>query len=1324
MKALHAGYVSGAVWKAIQEKQLSLDLDWLDILGHLSHFVIDHDIGGENVLPPELAVLENLLCRGLPTLPSLYIERQLQRLTRATHYGWRGNKGVSAFDCEFTSAITPAFSTLIERAMCVVAPDGRLEPSTGFDAPAFDSQAERDFLEGPLTQLLGPAGMQFIVRQRQIDSMGVENPNRFTEQKTDFSVQFPCANNLPHGIVFEVDGPQHEQTVLGDRARDEALQRVSGWAKTYRRRLWQGAQATTVIDKKQPDIAAILAHPYIRRVKQNISKPLAETDAGQRARMEVLFPFAVARIQRVLLELIRGGILSLDAKVWELVILDRDGLPGCGQTAALDFRLWLRRLWDIYQPGRRVPDIRVHELKQGSAAKSLPPNADVLLDISVQLRYGASLPTPEEVSALEIKKRVTVRSDYWKREPFHRLAFGNPLSLHDESPNLNRHLTFFLRNIFRKAAFRPKQLEIIKRALHNESVIALLPTGAGKSITYQLPALLQNGISIIIDPIKALMKDQDDNLKAIGISVSAFINSMSDAKERKQNTERMQDGCFKFVFVSPERFIIREFRDALTKMGEDKHVFCAYAVVDEAHCVSEWGHDFRTAYLRLGANARKFCPTRVPKLPLLGLTGTASHEVLDDIRVELGYPKDSDISIRPDSMERKNLHYKVVPLASPPEIRHGSSAITVQQIIGDAKLTQLPDLIANITEKINGLSPEAFFSGNNGSGLVFCPHAGWVHGAEDACSAVKNAFQTVSHLIGVYHGGVLDPLVTQNAFKRGQIKLLACTKAFGMGIDKPDIRFTLHYNIPPSLESFYQEAGRAGRDDEASQCWILYSGIPMADGESSLDYTLNHAFHETAFPGAAIEEAKVLELLSENRTPGRSVPKSIAAQLRELTGIDYSVHTHTWANPDGERCQIYINHPDYEKDFKVYINLTLDGHLAPGTKNPYPGHAEATQIATDWLKTNKPTDKSYVDWIFDYEAPTVSAGIEELLARMINTSVKSDPIHLTFDNGYLDEIADKYEGTTTETVVKAFDYCYDAKKFIAKLRKAHVDIPETDVKWIEEVFLKVRLEVHTFRAIYRLTILGAVSDFEADYKHSTITAWLSPQPEGGHREKLKAYVERYAPMKVGHYLEVADNCKHKTELRRCLHALIQFVYDRIAKQRIEALVTMERTTREELENPGAFKDAVTNFFDSKYTPDLLPYLNEYTSDLVFEFCEKTAGGGPEIKHLLGACNRLLQENPDNAAFHALRAYALALLGYRDQDVKDEIIAALAGFGKYHGWGRREKHAFLIKLRTLVAMMSVRGARVFDACIIDDHTQWLRDFNPKSKTKAIDSKQAV
>lgn len=1331
MKALHAGYVSGALWQDIRGSRLPSTLDWMDVVSSLSHFVIDRDVAGSGSLAPEWSVFENILCRGLPTLPSIKLEKGLAEATGLLVVGEDGKQNFGAVNVRFGESVDDAMRESLARALCICASDVTLQPSSGFcfpefgsgdDNTKFDSAAERTFWDGPLTDLLGPGGMQLALRQRSLESL----VQGFPDQRVDVAVELPGwrpGAELKRGLVLEVDGQQHtrpEKKQL-DAKRDEAC-RTNGWAETYRHRLWQGIPAEQAIDRGHVGVEGLLSHPYLDFVNRNACKPLQGTDAGRLARYVALAPFAIARIQSVLLELVKGGHLSVDAPVWSLVVIDRDGLPGVGQLAVDDLREWLEQIYALYHPERPVPEMRCAQASDTAALVDIPGWTDVIIDLSVEMRYGVRR---EPSGAVDDLLRsgcvvVIVRSDYYRHDPHHECAFSEPLTLKVAGEPLEQALTFFLQNIFRKIAFREKQVEIIRRALRGESVIALLPTGAGKSITYQLPTLLQNGMSAVVAPIKSLMKDQDDNLRAAGISCCAFINSMSTADEKRFNTGLMVRGCLKFAFISPERLIIGEFRDALQRMKDEARAHFAYVVVDEAHCVSEWGHDFRTAYLRLGANARRFCPTRWPALPLLALTGTASFEVLDDVKRELGFEHGGDISVRPERMERENLHFNVVqiPVEALPK---GAAEKVVSDAVGDAKHAKLAAALDDLTTRACGTGLVPFLQAASGSGLIFCPHAGrkgGVHGAKTVASTLRKAVgPDEAHKIGEYFGSSedgdgngFDPVTVQNDFKADKLRVLACTKAFGMGIDKPDIRFTLHYNIPASLESFYQEAGRAGRDGGDAQCWLLYAGTPVLGKDHSLDFHLNHQFHRNSFPGAELEEIKVFEMLEQNRMPGNSAPRNLELYLAAVTGIGYSVQPARYeGNPS---IYVYLNHPDH-KGSKVFITINPAGNLSSTAKIPFPGDEHARDLAKDWLADNRPAGVAWMDWLFQKAGLAVNAGIEDILAQAAPDEMPR--IYLSFENGYVEEIADRL-GMTPADIKKAISFSDGIDGILAKLPKAKLAMPDVRA-WVTEAFSKMRLREHTFRALYRLSTLGVVADFEADYASETLTTELVQLQQGECRENLRRYLHRHAPMEVEHYLRLADTSKQPSELRRCVHALVAFVYERIAKQRIQALTIMEQTCVRGIADANAFREAVTYFFDSLYLPRLRPHLQKYDSDLVFETIKDTTGSTAKLSHLLGACNRLLPENPENAALRALHGYAMALLGYTESDAVSELESAAEKFASAFGWTRQKKLTFLDDLRRWFLRVPDASTAVIDTVILNEHRRWLEMFNANNPLPA-------
>ncbi len=234
--------------------------------------------------------------------------------------------------------------------------------------------------------------------------------------------------------------------------------------------------------------------------------------------------------------------------------------------------------------------------------------------------------------------------------------------VHTEIDENKKLLEYFLQLIFRKEHFRPGQLPILNRALQNKSVIGLLPTGGGKSLTYQLAAMLQPGVTLIVDPLKSLMKDQYDGLINAGIDSCAYINSSLSYFEKEEVMDRMERSQLQFIFMSPERLAIFKFRKRLLNMSQ-LNIYFAYGVIDEVHCVSEWGHDFRFLYLHLGRNMYNYVKPKKGNISLFGLTATASFDVLADVERELSgdgaFDLDADTIVRYEDTNRLELQYKI-----------------------------------------------------------------------------------------------------------------------------------------------------------------------------------------------------------------------------------------------------------------------------------------------------------------------------------------------------------------------------------------------------------------------------------------------------------------------------------------------------------------------------------------------------------------------------------------------------------------------------------------------------------------------------------------
>ena len=381
-------------------------------------------------------------------------------------------------------------------------------------------------------------------------------------------------------------------------------------------------------------------------------------------------------------------------------------------------------------------------------------------------------------------------------------------------------LRVLLRALFAKEDFLEGQLDALIEVIEGRDCAVLLPTGGGKSLIYQLAGLCLPGRTLVVDPLVSLMEDQVRGLEANGIDRVALLSSFQTRQGRREAVEeQIAAGEALFTFVSPERLQQSGFRTTLQASVRASPV--NLCVVDEAHCVSEWGHDFRTSYLHLGRILRDVCAaTDGTAPPILALTGTASRAVLRDVLIELGIERDSERAVvRPKSFDRAELHYSIE--AATPDQAEG--ALT-------GALRALPRRL--------GVPDSDFFrprGDRTQSGIVFCPNVNGKYGVVDVANEIR---AVIGRPPAIYSGKPPrgrksdgwdhEKRRNADAFKGNEAPILVSTKAFGMGIDKPNVRYVMHYGIPGSIESYYQEVGRAGRDRGDAECILV---LVEYDGE-------------------------------------------------------------------------------------------------------------------------------------------------------------------------------------------------------------------------------------------------------------------------------------------------------------------------------------------------------------------------------------------------------------------------------------------------------------------------------------------------------------
>ncbi len=1317
----------------------------------------------------ETKIINNLITRGLPTNPSLFIEEMLS--TTFAH----AEKITDKFNSIKYKFNKIELADEVYRALHII--DPRINKKNQFSDnknEVFKDYFRNNFHQLILPEYLGEAFVQLINTQRTYASIAGAGRKELSQdfkekyadilqKKIDFSIEMPYEIDKVKGISIEVDDTPVETGYdfkIDQLKKDFATE--TGWDIPFSINTEDFANSS---DELRP-VINFTYNPYFDTIGKNYRSPLYKNKDGLEAMQLALTPIAVARIQKTIIEYILVGKLKFAATSWNIGIIERD-VP-CGYLAVQDLKLQFNKLFALKGENKQLPEIKlsIYRTKEFKNAKlnsiysgdiqnienfDEEESFDLLIDVSVLQRSGLI----NEKYRTQAKNKAIVRS-VWSINSQRKILTDKLIRYHNVKSGLKNDkktdkareaLKHFLRNIFRKENFLPGQLDLLQKNLQLENTLGLLPTGGGKSISYQLSAFLQPGFALIINPLMSVMLDQIKALKNVGIDSVNYLNaSVKTKREIDERYSSIENGEALFVFTEAEYLRHKSMQKVLENLPESK-IYPSYFVIDEAHCLSEWSHNFRPEYYKLGEISHKILvPKNLRFAPITALSATASYNVRWDIYEELFIEEKNTVFT---NFSEQKLNFRIIDISN--------NSIKPEMPLAQAKYLSGSRKQVHFTFMMEELFPKGISKGQEQATVIFCPEPYGETGISDEkgdglADKMEANFEQLR--IGRFWGASNDgsdsvPVLLaeqseedHQKFLNNEIDILIATKAFGIGINKPDIHNIIYFNIPASVEAFVQQTYRAGRDDKETSCSVLIDKQLINIPEGSLlkkyfDYdkiNIDKYFALSSllktYRGKQKELAQINDILN-NEAPAPTYLEII----QKLFKNEYNQSIELRFQPENKPSRLYV---DVNED-KTYGYIDLKTNIIRYGETTFETQKSIKRlnfVLEELKKRCKGND--IINCLTKNRNTGQDKGIKSLLNNL-KTKEQANYL-LSFENTAIKEIANLlqeyvspvFETDVIENIYKTSTSFEDFYHELNELNLIGIKTSKINVKQeVEKLYERIRTKNETYTALYRLSKLGLIENFVIDpIEHRFELKIKKKSPEVyllNQNNLVKQFIlqDKYLEIRKKN-TEISNNILDNT-----LQAHINYVYDYLLPERIKSVNVLMQNLENlaKSENPAMsnhnLNEYFANYFTAKYANQEfsalagVSALNNDNQDFktISDYIFGIGHYSDNWLHLQKSTELIAENYPENYLSLLLNAFANLMSGTEDAEKIDLALDQISrGFIRMRRKDNFEYEWYLKEIKSFLNYLyenrSDLKAHYEPVMWLRIHAVWMKDFNKK------------